>query len=54
MALAVVGFSACENDDTDFSDIINNNSGSGSQGGEGGGEEGGGEEGGGAEGNTSL
>ena len=42
MALAVVGFSACENDDTDFSDIINNNSGSGSQGGEGGGEEGGG------------
>ena len=53
MALAVVGFSACESDDTDFSDIINNNSSGGSQGGEGGGEEGGGEEGGGTGGNTS-
>ena len=53
MALAVVGFSACESDDTDFSDIINNNSSGGSQGGEGGGGEGGGEEGGGSGGNTS-
>ena len=53
MSLTAVGFSACESDDTDFSDIINNNSSGGSQGGEGGGEEGGGEEGGGAGGNTS-
>lgn len=49
MALAVVGFTACESDDTDFSDIINNNSSGGSQGG----EEGGGEEGGSSGGNTS-
>ena len=53
IALTVVGFTACESDDTDFSDIINNNSSGGSQGGEGGGEEGGGEEGGGTGGNTS-
>ena len=53
MTMAAVGFTACESDDTDFSDIINNNSGGGSQGGEGGGEEGGGEEGGGTGVNTS-
>ena len=49
IALTVVGFTACESDDTDFSDIINNNSSGGSQGG----EEGGGEEGGSSGGNTS-
>ena len=47
MALAFAGFTACESDDTDFSDIINNNSSGGE---EGGGEQGGGEQGG---GNTS-
>ena len=52
MSLAVVGFTACENDDTDFSDIINQDT----SGGEDEGEEesdGGSEEGGGSGGSTS-